>query len=252
MDGDPGTKGRWPVAKCEPIVVAPPARVAESVYAADLKSAARKGYVGSSPTPGMIPFYGISQKTCLSRNPALSTSQPPISTTIRVIMKARSPGTGLTELVVGVFPPAVDRVVGDRYIEIERHPARRHAVDGGAEAAQLDEGGDQQQGKAVEERRPVGDVHVQMGGVILGGHDLAVLPDAEQLCREKHDGIRQQDSPWWLRAGSRRRWGRVSGCWSEVRVGSSWRIIPSCMIQIEWFATYAKLATMSSARRTYV
>jgi hypothetical protein len=29
------------------------ARVAESVYAADLKSAARKGYVGSSPTPGI-------------------------------------------------------------------------------------------------------------------------------------------------------------------------------------------------------
>ena len=52
------------------------------------------------------------QKNVLSRNPAVRTSQPPISAMIRVIVESAGSGEGITELVVGVTAPAVDDIAG--------------------------------------------------------------------------------------------------------------------------------------------
>src|SRR3954454_14646625 len=60
------------------------------------------------------------------------------------------PADRAAELVVGVTPPAVERVAGDRGEEVEGKRPGGEQVDQHAPAAQLDEGGDQKQGEAVE------------------------------------------------------------------------------------------------------
>src|SRR5262249_9037274 len=61
----------------------------------------------------------------------------------------------LPKLVLGVFAQAVVGVARDGAEEEDRHRRRREQVYDRAPAAQLDEGRDQQQGEAVEERRAV-------------------------------------------------------------------------------------------------
>jgi hypothetical protein len=55
---------------------------------------AELGERGQSSSTKITRDMADTQKTCLSRNPATKTSQPPISATIRVIMRALVPGRG--------------------------------------------------------------------------------------------------------------------------------------------------------------
>jgi hypothetical protein len=54
-------------------------------------------------------------------------------------------------------------------------------------------GREQQRRERIEQRRPVGDVGVGMRPVIVGRHDLPVLPDAENQTRAKDQAGGQQD-----------------------------------------------------------
>ena len=99
---------------------------------------------------------------------------------------------GVLELIGGVATRTVADVAGDGRDEEEHDDHRRGQVDPCRPGTEFDEDRDQQGRERVEQRRPVRDVDLWMRAMIVGGHDLPVLPDPEDQGEEKNQPCRQQ------------------------------------------------------------
>jgi hypothetical protein len=124
-----------------------------------------------------------------------STANPAISTTISAHIYGWSARrlVALPKLIVRLLAQTLPGVAGDRRDEETDHRKGCDQVDSGAPIAELDECGDQQRRKRVEQRRAMGGVDVRVREAVGAGGHLPVLPDTEQQRAEKNQTRSEED-----------------------------------------------------------